>query len=213
MIPMQIKRFIARPARLAEYIRAWPQSNSIATSREDRKGCTAAHLPAEIKCFSWSPSSYNWSDMERAGIVRLGDDWLYPFLRPVLLPAGWSLDKANARTAHLLDSEGRVRAYVYAFGRFRGDKWVDESAFLEPSRRFEPAATHVSDFAVAGTVYDRDTEKRIFQTPNVHYRREYDYHGGDFKKNEAIAWLDTNYPHWRDPHAYRGGQGDPALSA
>ncbi len=121
------------------------------------------------------------------------------------LPEGWK----KAATGHsmwseLVDPRGGVRAQIFYKAAF-----YDRDAFLNIHRRFSVGI----DYTKEGD-YDPDTERRAQvrdMRQGVRWQSEtltaeegqsvYDLDSDSLTK-QAGAWLDKNYPDWRDPMAY-----------
>ena len=139
--------------------------------------------------------------LEAAGVKFLGEVEGDPMFQYVELPAGWK----KAPTDHsmwskLLDDKGRERASIFYKATF-----YDRSAHLSLTTRFGfrrdydreekegVAVTYVTD---GGNII-HTTE--AIKMPDDRQKR---YEVGDKADKAASAWLNKQYPDWRNPGAY-----------
>lgn len=152
-----------------------------------------------------------WEVLERAGVKKLGDarDALF---RRASLPAGWKIKAtSHAMWSELLDDKGRKRASIFYKAAF-----YDRDAFMTPERRYQIESFYNDDsdtFAVARVT---DQGKVLFESERFELKTKEDCYGAwdpktheptviskrDVVKGQCAAWLEKNFPEWKDASAY-----------
>jgi hypothetical protein len=133
------------------------------------------------------------------------------------LPDGWQKKPTeHSMWSDIVDDRGRRRAAIFYKAAF-----YDRSAHISLERRFSCSAEPVCGYASPDYRKHEwhavvcDCGKVIWQTPHK-LEPEPEYHddkenrealivwGGkrDELRKAATAWLDKNYPNWKDPLAY-----------
>jgi len=147
---------------------------------------------------------------EKVGIV-FGDtvDDLFIEAR---LPQGWrKVQTAHSMWSKLVDAQGRERASIFYKAAF-----YDRSAHIGISRRYSYSVRPVNGYDAqnykkdewACVVTDCDATirelQRIEPEPQTNDRDTWLawYDKKDKLRSAGRAWLDANYPEWRDPTAY-----------
>ena len=104
----------------------------------------------------------------------------------ILLPEGWQMTDGITRK-EILDSQGRTRACIF----------VSSSPSLIMYCRY--ILVTLDDY-VDGDIIVKDIGyDTIYHRFSYHRWKENDYESA---QKEATAYLDTNYPQWKDPLAY-----------
>ena len=138
--------------------------------------------------------------LERMGFVVTGeyDDLFYD----VTFPEGWTRFSNETLWTRILDSKGRERGAVFYKASLH-----DRKASMSATNRYSARsiAAPVGKFKHEMWVFDCATPiKRICQfmswTWIVGFASWRD--GGYPAFDAAYAWLDENFPDWRDPFAY-----------
>ena len=122
----------------------------------------------------------------------------------VQLPDGWK-KQATSHSMHsdLLDDKGRVRAAIFYKAAF-----YDRRANMRMYGRYNIDEYVSCDAAGNDIEYGKHTHFKTVITDGdtvlhvISMRKEDDYTAGDILGREARAWLDLNYPDWRNPLAY-----------
>lgn len=133
---------------------------------------------------------------------RPGDD---PLFLPATLPPGWRKEATDhAMYSRLIDDRGRERATIFYKAAF-----YDRSANMTPSRRYSVSyANPESDPGRQWGAYDGKTllwaTERVPEPTRAATQAERlaFYDRNDELRAQAVAWLDTNRPDWRNPLAY-----------
>jgi len=147
-------------------------------------------------------SKYNVKEiLEDAGIKFLGEVEGDPMFQYVELPTGWKkLPTDHSMHSKLVDEKGRERANIFYKAAF-----YDRSANLSLSTRFNfrldydrrekegVAVAHVTD----GDNVIHSTEPIKLPDDN---RKQYEV--SEKAHEAAIAWLNRQYPDWKNPGAY-----------
>jgi hypothetical protein len=151
------------------------------------------------------PRDFNYGSKEQfeaMGIIfgEPVDDLFYG----VQLPQGWKkVPKDHSMWSKLMDDKGRERASIFYKAAF-----YDRSAHIYISRRFSPRSGPVGgyDSPNYGTEpwigYVEDCGKVIWQSGPLPLGDKKDYEVHEDAGNLATAWLDQNYPDWKNPMAY-----------
>ena len=150
-------------------------------------------------------------DMDKEGLKKLGFEILGPtqddaLFIDVKFPTGWTkrANPEDGRTTDIFDAAGNRRAYVW----YKAASY-DRKAYGVIRRRFEVQTRNFNDYTIGvGWVLDvkiPGATVSVFQTEDVTY--ESDREGVSTEAQDALraacaAWLDVNYPDWRDPTAY-----------
>lgn len=111
------------------------------------------------------------------------------------LPDGWQKRATDHATwSELLDEKGRKRASIFYKAAF-----YDRSAHMGLCLRYvmDCYAPHDADGGYATVIKDGGTIIHV-----VGVRKDRDYRLGEEHYNQAVAWLDSHYPDWRNPLAY-----------
>lgn len=126
--------------------------------------------------------------------VRLRGDGL---LLNARLPDGWQAIQTEDRHGQLLDPQGRVRATLF----YKGSVY-DTRGHLQVRRRYTAYRGRPGNSAWC--VWDWATGTVLFEDTKTPDKEQYD---------RAMAWLNKNYPRWKDPSAYwNDSSGTPRRS-
>lgn len=136
-------------------------------------------------------------DLEKSGIKFLGEvpgDELFQFVE---LPEGWNIKATNhSMWSKLFDDKGRERASIFYKGAF-----YDRAAHLSIKRRYNVQTDNEGYEKRYGICLDDCTE--IHRTEAIACDREIlALDAREKAKQLAEAWLNDNYPNWRDRSAY-----------
>lgn len=136
-------------------------------------------------------------DLEKSGIKFLGEvpgDELFQFVE---LPEGWKKQATNhSMWSKLFDDKGRERASI-----FYKDAFYDRAAHLSIKRRYNVQTDHEGYEKRYGICLDDCTE--IHRTEAIACDGEIlALDAREKAKQLAEAWLNDNYPNWRDRSAY-----------
>lgn len=124
-------------------------------------------------------------------------------------PPGWKKEPTDhSMWSKLMDDKGRERAAIFYKAAF-----YDQSAHVTLSNRFSATLMPVEGWDASSTSGKKvgvvtDCGKVVFQTnptgamPEAHDKRSEWYADQDAKRAEATAWLDNNYPDWKNAAAY-----------
>lgn len=151
-------------------------------------------LPTEM-------SSADRAILEAAGVRFLGTVEGDDLFQYVELPEGWQKKPApSSFWSDLLDEKGRERAGIFYKAAF-----YDRKARLSCSRRYRyaPDWEKQNENTAISHVYDGD--KIIYSTTPLVWTpdsEEKKYAYQDAADAEAVRWLETHYPEWRDAGAY-----------
>ena len=112
------------------------------------------------------------------------------------LPAGWKL-KATEHSMHndLLDDKGRRRAGIFYKAAF-----YDRKASMSMSPRYWISSHGDGSTSGHSTVQIKDQDTTLRNCGE--YERRNGYAFADELEKEAKAWLDAQFPSWRDPLAH-----------
>lgn len=138
--------------------------------------------------------------------IRFGDD-IDDLFVSVTLPSGWTKQATDqSMWSDLVDDKGRIRASIFYKAAF-----YDKNAHISLQQRFsysispcdaEGEAVERSN-ATHGrvTINDKGLPTNcIIHTVGIYERDDYQSQSSLF--TEAKAWLNENYPDWKDPMAY-----------
>ncbi len=139
--------------------------------------------------------------LEDAGVTFLGiveGDDIFQFVE---LPAGWKKMSTNdPMWSKLIDDKGRDRATIFYKAAF-----YDRRAQMSLSTRFRLQRNYErQQYENVAVVHVLDRDEVAYATDPIEFPYE------DDKKHQvtkqayeaAVAWLDKNYPDWRNPGAY-----------
>lgn len=153
--------------------------------------------------------------LEKAGVIFGAVVFEYPSLRYVQLPQGWKIVETDKPDGFdMLDNKGRKRAFITFRDYQHFDSWYGvwyrRYANLSIKQRFSPGAdtTQIKQGIIGVSVYDQGEE--IFTSNLINDERlaQYEsvsekvFYGWEFGMDAARAWLDEQYPNWKDPSAY-----------
>jgi hypothetical protein len=151
--------------------------------------------------YSTSPKEY----LESLGFV-FGEEADELFIN-VKFPEGWKIEPTDhSMWSDLVDDKGRNRAGIFYKAAF-----YDRNAHFDLNRRYSYSEVydHMEDYIPNTMQYfvrdDGDNGKILYETEAVPYKEKYE---GDFWdiqnacEQQAINWLNENYPEWESPLAY-----------
>ncbi len=111
------------------------------------------------------------------------------------LPDGWTKRATDhAMWSDLLDEQGRRRAAIFYKAAF-----YDRSAHMSLCLRYRQDCYEPCDDGYSTVVKDGKTTLHV-----IGVREKGDYRLGEEHNKQALAWLDSHYPDWKDPLAYWG---------
>lgn len=126
---------------------------------------------------------------------------------PVRLPEGWKVEPTDhSMWNKLIDDEGRERASIFYKAAF-----YDRDAFINVNKRYGVSGYKPCDAEGNPTPYESHTHfatviqdgGKILKVIGVREdSNSTDRTLRDKHREEANAWLDTNYPDWQDRTAY-----------
>lgn len=109
------------------------------------------------------------------------------------LPDGWTKRATDdAMWSDLLDEKGRRRAAIFYKAAF-----YDRNAHMSLCLRYRCDCYEPCDDGYSTVVKDGDTAIQV-----IGARWKGDYKLGEEHYNQAVDWLDSHYPDWKDPLAY-----------
>jgi len=123
-----------------------------------------------------------------------------PMFTNVTLPPGWGKQATDhSMWSRLIDQAGRERASIFYKAAF-----YDRDAFIQPSRRFTvDGYSHKIDGELKAVLRDAKEEiQRETEVVKVEHDSREMYEMRQRLSREIEAWLDANYPDWKDPSAY-----------
>lgn len=134
--------------------------------------------------------------LEKSGVKFLAAVDGNPMFQYVELPAGWQ-KKATDHSMHsdLLDEKGRKRAGIFYKAAF-----YDRCAHLSVNCRYNFRRDYAN--AGAGVAIVLDAGEPIYTTEPISAEGGRSWEAGDKADAMAKAWLDANYPFWRDASMY-----------
>lgn len=117
----------------------------------------------------------------------------------VELPAGWKkVPTGHSMWSKLVDDKGRERAAIFYKAAF-----YDRSAHLSASRRYGYHFDYERlDKDGVGVALITDGGKVIYTTEPIPVGDRKPHEVSDEAGKLAQAWLDANYPNWKDASAY-----------
>lgn len=124
------------------------------------------------------------------GIEVIGPSKGDPLFHDVRLPEGWQIKPTDhSMWSELVDDKGRKRAGIFYKAAF-----YDRKAHMYLSQRYNWQTEYLGDDAGNRyvMVYDYDGTE-LYRTKTAPC---------ESLQTECIAWLDQNYPQWRDHSAY-----------
>lgn len=147
------------------------------------------------------------AELEKMGIV-FGDEVDELFIN-VTLPDGWKKERTgHSMWSILKDDKGRERASIFYKAAF-----YDRRAFMRLESRFFATAQPVGGWDSDNTIFHAvvlDGGQIVWESEKTPPKPEnatneemiawYDFEEG--LKNQAVAWLNENYPDWENPLAY-----------
>ena len=126
-----------------------------------------------------------------------------PIFLNVTLPAGWKKERTDHSVhSDLLDEQGRKRAGIFYKAAF-----YDRSAQMHAVSRYGYSYDYERD---DGTATVTDGGKEIYRTEKAEGKERYDRM--DAAGKLAAAWLNANYPKWKDADAYWNDNPSESLS-
>ena len=109
------------------------------------------------------------------------------------LPDGWTKRATDHDMwSDLLDERGRKRAEIFYKAAF-----YDRKAHMSLCLRYRQDGYEPCDEGYATIVKDGKTTLQV-----IGVREKGDYRLGGEHNRQAVAWLDSHYPDWKDPLAY-----------
>ena len=139
--------------------------------------------------------------LEAAGVKFLGEVEGDPMFQYVELPEGWKkMPTDHSMWSKLLDDKGRERASIFYKAAF-----YDRSAHLGLSRRFGFRRDHDRrDKEGVAITHVTDGDNVIHATKPIKLPKDKrkQYEVAQKADKAAIAWLNKQYPEWRNPGAY-----------
>jgi hypothetical protein len=124
----------------------------------------------------------------------------------VQLPEGWKIKPSeHSMWSYMEDANGNERAGIFYKAAF-----YDRSAHFDLTNRY-----HISEVyegyesfvpnTIKHHVFDKATSSEVYVTPPYNFVERYDddyWKARDNSENDARAWIDENYPDYRNPMAY-----------
>lgn len=109
------------------------------------------------------------------------------------LPDGWTKRATDhAMWSDLVDEKGRKRAAIFYKAAF-----YDRNAHMGLCLRYRCDCYEPCDDGYATVVKDGNTTMQV-----IGAREKGDYRLGKEHYNQAVDWLDSHYPDWKNPLAY-----------
>jgi deoxyxylulose-5-phosphate synthase len=146
-------------------------------------------LPAQIR-------AEDLDLLTSAGVKFLGPvdgDDLFQFVK---LPAGWRKEPTDhSMWSHLVDDKGRIRGAIFYKAAF-----YDRSSNMHMQARYQVSVSYESqDSRVA---YAKDGDRVLYTSPVFAVDKERLWVASGDAQDDAMAWLDREFPEWRDPGKY-----------
>ena len=165
-------------------------------ARGQRELCESASLPTDFNEYG-DRAGRGRAALEAAGVRFLGEVEGDSLFQRVELPAGWTIKPTeHSMWSELLDDQGRKRAAVFYKAAF-----YDRKAHIDVLPRFSYRLNYPDDFEqgfYSAVVYDGGAvvwTSKEFQNSEIE-------RGSDLASGAAQAFLDAEWPEWRDPRAY-----------
>ena len=120
-----------------------------------------------------------------------------PYLYHAFLPPGWTLKILDKSRGRLIDDKGRTRGEVY-----KPTNYLRDHSFMFLFKRYNVTFRHLNLEALDTSVevividYDNNIIHRVGECKEICSDRY------ESLKKEAEAFLDSNYPDWKDPGKY-----------
>ena len=120
----------------------------------------------------------------------------------VILPPGWQkIPTDHSMWSKLVDDQGRERASIFYKAAF-----YDRDAFISTTRRFSYRTEILDDDhwkTSARRCIVTDCAATIWASPPMEPSEDVPwFHLSEHLDPQGAAWLEENYPDWRDPLAY-----------
>lgn len=188
-----------RPGMMSWLLGGAPKKIERQEAEGQRSFVKSETLPTDLR----GSTEYNSrAILEAAGVkfvCEVPDD---PMFQVVELPAGWEKKPTDhSMWSDLVDDKGRKRASIFYKAAF-----YDRSAHMGLETRFGIRQDYErQDKENVAVVHVMDCGKVVFATEPIQLpserSKEY-YEVSEAARSGAIAWLDQNYPDWRNPGAY-----------
>lgn len=183
------------PAALAAFMRGDTENARVASTPGGIEAQEAAGQAVLIASSALPREIYEGTREQLEAIgFRFGADVDELFVAADL-PAGWSKRAtSHSMNSELLDDKGRVRATIFYKAAF-----YDRRADMRMRPRYSRTtyADGATEHEHRTLITDCDKELHCIGT----HRRD-DYPSSVEQGKAADAWLDANFPSWRDPFAY-----------
>jgi len=161
------------------------------------------------------PADSDLEALKKIGIVVKGPSAGDPMFLDITLPAGWKKvpSREDSRTTHVVDDNGNVRAYAW----YKAASY-DRKAYGGVYRRFGMIHRYFNDYRLSvGWVVDekkRESKRSIYETTERTFATDREcFNSGSEAATykECAAWLDRNYPDWKDHAAYWDLEDPPTV--
>lgn len=137
---------------------------------------------------------------QKMGIKVIGvtkdDDIFYD----VVMPKGWEVKETeHSMWTLLIDDKGNERAMIFYKAAF-----YDRSAHIDFNRRYRVVGNYIGEKEMSYKVVDGNENNVLFETDKVVKGddiRDY-YKKTDIKREQAVLYLDNNYPEHKDINKY-----------
>lgn len=148
--------------------------------------------------------------LEAAGVkfgAEVAGDSMFTYVE---LPAGWKKQRTDhAMWSDLVDDKGRKRAIIFYKAAF-----YDRSAHGSVLARLNVASYYNEDHETIAVARVEDQGAVLFESERLEMKTDADRYGSrwdapvkvqskrEIAHAQCVAWLDQNYPDWKNPAAY-----------